>query len=78
MSWATGNYCEIKHKSLVSSFDSTARTISAEIYMPSSPSAGYGSPRLYYKINDGLYTSVNASEVNGRMYIFTIPGKSPG
>ncbi|MCU0371712.1 MAG: M28 family peptidase [Ignavibacteria bacterium] len=78
LSWATGNYCEIRHTSLVSSFDSTSRTVTAEIFMPVSPSSGSNSPRLYYKINNGAYASVNPYNVNGRIYKFLIPGKSPG
>lgn len=78
LSWATGNYCEIKHTPLVSSFDTTARVVIAEVLMPHPIAAGNNSPKLYYKINNGNYNSVNAFEVNGKTHKFLIPGQTSG
>lgn len=78
MSWATGNYCEIKHTPLVSSFDTTARVVIAEVLMPHPIAAGNNSPKLYYKINNGNYNSVSAFEVNGKTHKFLIPGQTSG
>lgn len=77
LSWVTGNYCEIKHTPLTSSFDSNARTVTAEISMLSI-ATGTNAPRLYYKLNDGQYSWANAFEINGRNYKFSIPGQLPG
>jgi subtilisin-like proprotein convertase family protein len=78
LSWATANYCEIKHTPIASSLDTNARLATAEINIPLPIATGSNSPKLYYKINGGLYNSVNAFEVSGKVYKFIIPGQTPG
>ena len=78
LSLATGYYSEIQHTPLASSFEQTSRTVNAEILMPFPTASGSNAPRLYYKINNGLYNWINAYEVSGRKYKFMIPGQTTG
>lgn len=78
LSWATGNYFEIQHNPLQSTYDTASQTVTAEIIMPYPISDGGNSPKLYYRINGGSYTSIDAFEVNGITYKFSIPGESMG
>lgn len=78
LSLATGNYCEIIHTPVSSTFEQTDRVVSADIRVPSLSAYGSNSPRLYFKINNGQYNWVSAYEVNGKIYRFLVPGQLPG
>jgi len=78
LSWSTGNYFEIQHTPLQSSFDTASRLVTADIIMPFSVAANAYSPKLYYKINSGVFNPISAFEVNGTRYKFSIPGQRKG
>jgi hypothetical protein len=78
LSWATGNYFEIQHNPLRSTYDTASQSLTADIIMPFPVSDNGYSPKLYYRINNGSYTSINAVEVHGITYKFSIPGQRRG
>lgn len=71
-------YYVIGHYPIQSSSDTSQRIAEADIFFPIPIGSGLNSPRLYYKVGNGLYQYVNAFEINGDIYRFRIPGHPAG
>lgn len=78
LSWALDYKYSINHTPLPSGMDVTPKTVIASIHFPVPLGSGSNAPRLYYKINNGQYFSVNAFEVTGETFKFQIPGQPQG
>ena len=77
-SWAVDYRYYILHTPVVSSLDTSARTVDAVIRYPIPVGTGSNAPRLYYKTGNGNYNFVNAFSINGSNYSFRIPGQPAG
>jgi trimeric autotransporter adhesin len=65
----------ISYTPLLSSTTTTARTLTTNISDPSGvPTTGTGLPMLYWNVNGGTYTGVQAVYVSGSEYTFTFGG----
>ncbi|MCC7158032.1 MAG: S8 family peptidase [Ignavibacteria bacterium] len=62
----------------VSSNDSTARLITAIIKDNSKIATGTNQPRLYYRVNGGSFSFLNASTISADTFKFTIPLQTVG
>ena len=69
---------DIYHDSpALSSPDSLARTVSAIIRDNKMVATGTNRPRLYFRVNAGSFSFVNAFSTVGDTFKFTIPGQTP-
>ena len=68
----------LDHKPIFSSYDTTNRIATAVIRLPDKLPYSNNAPRLYYKVNSGIYSYVNAYYRNLDTFKFTIPGKPRG
>jgi subtilisin-like proprotein convertase family protein len=74
LSWALDKCVNVFHTPISSSSDTSARLASFEVYYPIPIGTGSNAPRLYYKVGNSPYTSVNAVSHIGRYYNYSIPG----
>ncbi|MCU0373249.1 MAG: M28 family peptidase [Ignavibacteria bacterium] len=75
MSWAMGLKVLMNHVQIVSSPDTSARTAILKYSVPFKTGQGLKAPRLYYKINHGVYQYVNAFYTSDDTMKFRIPGQ---
>jgi len=75
---ASDNFIIFNHTPPVSSPDTSARYLTCEIKFPVKIATGLNAPRLYYRINSGPYTFVNAQSVSNDIYTFRIHGNPSG
>jgi len=75
MSWAMGLKITLNHDPLVSNSDTSARIAILKYSVPFKLGQGIKAPRLYYKINHGVYQFVNAFYSSNDTLKFSIPGQ---
>lgn len=77
LSWAMDWRVNVYHTPVVSSSDTSQRIVSFSVHAPFRIAIGAFAPRLYYKINNGVYQFVNAFYAVGDSLKFKIPGQPP-
>jgi subtilisin-like proprotein convertase family protein len=76
LSWALGLKALLYHKPISSSSDTSARIATLKFSFPFGLGQGQKAPRLYYKVNRGIYQPVNAFYASNDTLKFRIPGQS--
>lgn len=66
------------HKPIVSSYDTNNRIATAIIKFPANLPYSSNAPRLYFKVDNGSYSYINAYYRNLDTFKFSIPGKPRG
>jgi len=75
LSWALGFKAVMIHDQVVSNADTSARIAVLKYSVPFNTGQGLKAPRLYYKINHGIYQFVNAFYSSNDTLKFRIPGQ---
>jgi subtilisin-like proprotein convertase family protein len=78
LSWGMDCCPNIFHNPLTSGTDTTARMVTFEVHYPLPIASGSNAPRLYYKLNNGSYISLNPISHSGYYYNFVLPGFPSG
>lgn len=78
LTWSLGSFLEINHTPLASTTDTSMRIATVDINSPLRIGSGTNAPRLYFKVDNGTYSFVNAFEITQNKYKFSIPGKPKG
>lgn len=77
LSWGMGLKTLLNHGQILSSSDTSARTASLEFSLPFKVASGQYQPRLYYKINSGIYQYITPFFTSDNLLKFRIPGQPP-
>lgn len=78
LSWGLGLKTVLIHGGITTGSDTSARTAVLEYMLPFKIAAGQNQPRLYYKINSGLYQYVTPFLTTENTLKFLIPGQQAG
>jgi len=77
LSWALGLKAQLNHTAIQSGTDTSARIAVLKYGLPFRVGQGLKAPRLYYKVNHGVYQSVNSFYSSNDTLKFRIPGQLP-
>ncbi len=77
-SYNTGKYITINHEPVVSSSDTSSKILIYKVQSPMRIAPAGNSPRVYYKINNGIYSYLSPFYSGNDTLKFQIPGQPKG